>query len=82
LLAVQHQVGAEPVEGLLAQASLFLVVERGGVLALPGGGLRGVAGGVVAVVGRQVVGQFGVGGEGGGIQAGVWPLELSTGVGR
>ena len=38
LLGTQGQVGAEPVEGLLAQAGPLLVVELGGVLALAGGG--------------------------------------------
>ena len=40
------------------------------------GGQRGVAGGVVAVRGRQVGGQFGVGGEGGGVEAGCRAMEL------
>ena len=34
------------------------------------------AGGVVAVAGLQVVGQLGVGGEGGGVQAGRRVMEL------
>ena len=54
----------------MRQASALRVVELGRVLALAGGGQRGEAGGVVAVVGPQVVGQLGVGGEGGGVQAG------------
>ena len=76
LLGPQGQVGAEPVEGLLPQARSLLVVELGRVLALAGGGQRGEAGGVVAVPGLQVVGQLGVGGEGGGVQAGRRRVEL------
>ena len=76
LLGVQGQVGAQPVEGLLAQAGALLVVELGRVLALAGGGQRGEAGGVVAVSGLEVVGQLGVGGEGGGVQAGRRVVEL------
>ena len=60
----------------LAQACRSRVVELGGVLALAGGGQRGEAGGVVAVPGFQVVGQLGVGGEGGGVQAGRGVMEL------
>src|SRR5262245_41211311 len=47
-LLPRDQVSAEPVERLLAEAGLFLVVELTRVLALAGGGQRGVAGGVVA----------------------------------
>ena len=38
LLGAQGSVGAEPVQGLLAEAGLFAVVELGPVLALVGGG--------------------------------------------
>ena len=62
--------GAEPVEGLTAQASALRVVEPGGIFALAGGGEHGDEGGVVAVVRFQVIGQLGVGGEGGGVEAG------------
>ena len=44
------QVGLQPVEGLLAQAGALVVVELGRVFALAGGGQRGKASGVVAVV--------------------------------
>ena len=47
----------EPVEGLLAQSHAFRV------LALAGGGQRGVAGGVVAVARSEIVGQRGRGGK-------------------
>ena len=68
LLGPQGQVGAQPVAGLLPQAGSPRVVELGRIVALSGGGQRCVASGVVAVSGFQVVGQLGVGGEGGGVQ--------------
>src|SRR5262249_58646767 len=77
LPGVQGQVGAQPVEGLLPQTHSLLVIELSGVLALAGGGQRRAAGGVVAEMGLPVVGQFGVGGEAGGVQGGrgvVWLL--------
>ncbi len=69
LPGAQSQVGAEPVEGLLPLSYSLNVFELGRVLALGGGGQRGGTGGVVAVCGLQVVGQLGVGGEGGVVQA-------------
>ena len=76
----QDQVGLEPVQGLLAQSYPLLLVEAGSVLALAGGGKGGEAGGVVAVRGLQVGGQFRLGREGGGGESrggGVAPLLLS-----
>ena len=72
----QGQIGAEPVAGLTPQARPLLVVELGCVLAVAGSGQRCVAGGVVAVPGPEVVGQLGVGREGGGVQLGGLLVEL------
>jgi hypothetical protein len=70
------RVSGEPVERLLAQTGPLLVVELARVLALPGGGQGGVAGGGVAMTGLQVVGQFRVGSEGVGIQPGRHAMEV------
>jgi hypothetical protein len=64
LLAPQGQVGTQPAQRLLAQTGAVLVVEPGGVFPLASGGEGGGAGGVVAVAGLQVFGQFGLGLEG------------------
>ena len=68
-LGVQGLVGAEPVESLLAQSGKFLVIELGGVLALASVGQGRAKGGVVAMTGREIVGELGIGGEGVGVQA-------------
>ena len=52
------QLGLEPVEGLAAELRLRRVVGRRLVLALPGGGQGGGAGGVVAVPGLAVVAEL------------------------
>ncbi len=64
LLRPQGQVGRQPVERLLAPPRQLLDVEFATVLALTGSGQRGGAGGVVTVLGLQVVGQLRLGGEG------------------
>ena len=58
-LRPRRQVGLEPVDRLLAPAGPGGIVERRIILALAASGQRRGAGGVVAVLGLHVVGQFG-----------------------
>jgi len=62
LLTTQDQAGAQPVEGMLAQTRSLLVVELGGVLAMPDcGQCRGLGGGLmeIAVAGHLGGEKFG-----------------------
>jgi hypothetical protein len=62
-LPIRLQVGPQPVQSLPAQAATLLVIEGLGVLPLAAAGQRGGAGGVVAVLPLQVVGQLRLLGE-------------------
>ena len=70
------QLGLEPVEGLPADLGLRRIDGRPVVLALAGGGQRGGAGGVVAVLGPPIGGELRVGLQRLGVEAsrgGVFP---------
>src|SRR5262245_33548364 len=60
------QLGPQPAQGQAAEVSTLLAFEFVGVLALATAGQRGSAGGVITVARLEVVGQPGVGSEGGG----------------
>src|SRR5262249_50093014 len=63
------EIGPQPPQGQLSQTGALLGVELGGIFTLVRGGPRGGTGGVVAVAGTWVTGKFGVGGEGGDVEA-------------
>ena len=64
------ELGLQPPDGLAAQLRLRRVVGRRIVLALPGGGQGGGAGGVVAVLGLAIVAELRVAGQRLGEEAG------------
>jgi hypothetical protein len=81
---IRFQIGPQPVQGLLTQARVFFGIERVRILALAAARASGGAGGVVAVLLVQVIGQltgrleitfFAVGG---GVAAGPRPCSAAA----
>ena len=71
------QLALEPAEGLAAELGPRGLIGRRIILALTAAGQRGIAGGVVAVLGLAVVGQLGVGLERVGGEPGRGGVELA-----
>jgi hypothetical protein len=67
--AVSGQVSPQPVEGLVVEVGTLLVIQFASVHTFDGGTQGSSTGGVVAMLGIQVVGQFRGGSEGVGEEA-------------
>src|SRR5262249_11802547 len=76
LLDPRGQIGAQPLQGLLAPAGTLLVVEPGGVFTHAATGRRCGAGCTVAVAGPEIPGEFWLGGERLLVEAGGSEAEL------